>query len=384
MSNCLFITWDGPKSKYLEGLFLPIFKGLSENGHQIHVLQFTWADAEDVVRTKAACEDVGIPYRAASVWKKAGGVGPFTSAICGQRHIRRAVFDWNIDTLMPRSLMPALAVLAGRFPKRLRLIFDADGFSADERVDFRGLPRESATYRILRAVEARTARVADRVLVRTPQAVNILAGRAKTDSAKFYVVGNGRDPAPFLGGRPQRADKEFRLCYCGSIGAQYRPSQMIEIAQCLREQIPNFVFRVFTRDKTEFDTVLSQSKVSDLSWIEVSQKPPEEIPAALMRCDLALALRQPAFSTQGVAPIKLGEYMLAGLPVIATEGAGSVEPLIKAGVMMQVKEDPSQAWPWVRDNVIPRQVEIRKRAQEIGLAYFSLKASVDSYLSGLD
>ena len=380
MSNCLFITWDGPQTSYLEGLFLPIFKGLAEHGHRIHVLQFTWANAEVVLRTNAICEAAGIPYQSAPVWRKAGSAGPFASAVSGSTHIRRAISDWNIDTLMPRSLMPALAVLMMGSRRGLKLVFDADGFAVDERVDFGGLSPESATYRILRAVEARTARVADRVLVRTPRAIDILADRAKTNRAKFHIVGNGRDTASFLGGWPQRTDREFRLCYAGSLGDQYCPGQMIELAQCLRAHIPNLVFRVFTGDRANLDIALDQFGISDRSWIEVSRLPPDDMPAALMQCDLALALRQPAFSTQGVSPIKLGEYMLAGLPVIGTEGVGPVDPLIEAGVMFPLKDDVSQVWPWVRDHVISQQMAIRERSHALGLAHFSLKATVDSYL----
>lgn len=45
---------------------------------------------------------------------------------------------------------------------------------------------------------------------------------------------------------------------------------------------------------------------------------------------------------------------------------------------------PTQVWPWVRDKLIPHQSSVRKRAQELGLAHFSLKASVDSYLAALN
>lgn len=384
MSNCLFITWDGPQTSYLEGLFLPIFERLGVHGRRIHVLQFTWAEADRVERIKNISEVMGVPYRAVPVWRRARSAGPFASAVLGQRHIRRAVRDWNIDTLMPRSLMPALATLAMGPRSGLKLVFDADGFAADERVDFGELSSKSATYRAFRAVEAQTVRVADRVLVRTPSAIGVLCDRAKADRAKFHVVGNGRDPTPFLGSPPRRTDNEFRLCYAGSLGAQYCLDQMIELAQCLRTHIPNFVFRAFTGDETNLDIALDQSGVRDRSWIEVSRLPAQEMPAALMQCDLALALRQPSFSTQGVAPIKIGEYMLAGLPVIGTEGVGPVEPLIEAGVMFPLKNDVSQVWPWVRDNVIPHQVALRRRAQELGQVHFSLEASVDSYLAALD
>lgn len=380
MSRCLFITWDGPQTSYLESLFLPIFKGLAEHGHRMHVLQFTWSKTDDVLRTKAICETAGIPYKSVPVWRKAGAAGSFASAVWGRNHIQKAVGLWNIDTLMPRSLMPALAVLMMGSRKGLKLIFDADGFAIDERVDFGGLSSTSASYRILRAVEARTTRIADQVLVRTPCAIDILVDRSKADRSKFHIVGNGRDPAPYSGGWPEEKNREFRLCYAGSLGPQYRPGQMIDVAQRLRVHIPNLVFRIFTGDMANLNIALDQSGINDRSWIEVSRLPPEDMPNALMECDLALALRQPAFSTQGVSPIKIGEYLLAGLPVIGTAGVGAVEPIIDAGVMYPLGDDVEHVWPWVRDRVLSQQTSIRELSHALGLAHFSLEASVDSYL----
>ena len=141
--NILFITWDGPQTSYLEGLFIPIFKKLNEHGYRMHILQFTWADEDIVSHVKSVSEKAGIPYRSAPVRRSMGSVGPLASAFLGSRHIRRAVRDWSIDTLMPRSLMPALAVVATGSNRGLRLVFDADGFAADERVDFGGLSKKA-------------------------------------------------------------------------------------------------------------------------------------------------------------------------------------------------------------------------------------------------
>lgn len=383
MQRVLFITWDGPQTSYLEGLFIPIFNGLVPHGYRLHVLQFSWAKGEHVEKTRVACEAAGIPYRVAPVQRALGGIGPLATALLGSGHIKRAVRDWRIDTLMPRSLMPALAVLKTRERKELRLIFDADGFAVDERVDFAGLSSQSVTYRLLRAVESRTAQLADRVLVRTPRAIDVLARRSGADPAKFRVVGNGRNPAPFLVPRPERTDSDFRLCYAGSLGPQYQPDQMVELAQRLRAEIPNLIFRVFTGEGDALRAALDRARVSDRSWIEISRLQPEDMPAALMDCDLALALRKPAFSTQGVAPIKLGEYLLAGLPVIGTSGVGPVEPLIKAGLMFPVVDDLSKVWPWVRDTVLPHRAALRAEARALGLAHFSLEASVMSYVRAL-
>src|SRR5690606_14821514 len=55
-----------------------------------------------------------------------------------------------------------------------------------------------------------------------------------------------------------------------------------------------------------------------------------EIPAWLSAADLAFAIRKPLPSMRGVAPIKLGEYLLMGLPTIASKGIGDSEELLEA------------------------------------------------------
>ena len=128
----LFITWDGPQTNYLRGLFLPIFKELSAFGYDFCVLQFIWGSPEAIDQNREACSAFGVPYRAVPVWRSSRRLGPFISAVLGGQKIRKAVHDWGIQILMPRSLMPALAILSMGGRSDLRLVFDADGFAADE------------------------------------------------------------------------------------------------------------------------------------------------------------------------------------------------------------------------------------------------------------
>ena len=279
--------------------------------------------------------------------------------------------------------MPSLSVLLARRSKGVRLIFDADGFVADERVDFGNLSRRSLIYRLLRMIEAKMTRNADTVLVRTPKAIEILCERSGCAPEKFFVVNNGRDSAPYLLDVNTEKGKEFTLCYAGSLGSKYCVDEMIDLAKYLRKHLPSLVFKVFTGDAHALTKALDRLGVEDREWIKVSHLPAEEMPKALMECDLGLVFIKSAFSTQGVVPIKLGEYMLAGLPVIGTEGVGPVGPLIEAGVMLPIKDDMSKVLPWVRDQVMPHRIAVRERARALGLAHFSLQSSVDSYLRAL-
>ena len=61
--NLLFVTWDGPQVTYLEGLFLPILRGLLAHGVRSHVIQFSWAPRDSVRKTGEAYEAAGIGYQ---------------------------------------------------------------------------------------------------------------------------------------------------------------------------------------------------------------------------------------------------------------------------------------------------------------------------------
>ena len=384
MCRILFITYDGPTTSYLTGLFLPILTGLSRSGYRPHVLQFTWGADGKIDETKRICVAQGVPYRAIQVWRFGGGLGPLLTAATGGLAIRRAVRDWKIDILMPRSLMPAIAVFFMRPRREQRIVFDADGFAADERADFQGLSRNSLTYRTLKWVERRMVRVASSVMVRTKRAADMLRADSGADVTKFFVVTNGRDPSAYAGERPLRLDNSLRLCYAGSIGAQYLPDQMFELARSLREAVPETTLQVFTGDTERARSALEHAGLAGVEWIAISQVQPWDIPSALKSCDIALALRKNCYSSQGLAPIKIGEYLMAGLPIIGTAGIGEVVPAIEAGVMFPFDGDRIAAVEWVIEEFLPDRVYHAHEARRVGMELFGIERSIRGYEAALE
>lgn len=389
--NILFITWDGPETTYLESLFLPILAGLKVAGYNAHVLQFSWGGTVPRDRRAALCAAAGIPYRSVTVLRRGGAAGPFLTAWRGAHHIRHAVQDWRIDTLMPRSLMPALAVLSLRRSVRqaLHLVFDADGLAVDERVDFSGLSPHGLTYRLLRDVEAEMLRQADVVLCRTEAAKAILHARAGagTNPEAFHVVTNGVDPQPFaaaLSACPISSSRGFALCYCGSIGQQYRLPEMISIALRLKGHVADLRFRIFALAQDRVAEELARHGLGGEDWITCQGLSPAEVPHALVQCDLGIALRQPQFSTRAVLPIKISEYLMAGLPVIGTPGVGDTAALEAAGVFRSAEAaNLDRTIRWVLDEVIPQRDLFRQRCHEIARTRLSHQSTIGDYLRAL-
>lgn len=391
----LFITWDGPETSYLEGLFLPIFAGLREHGYSFHVLQFGWGDMAQA-RREMACNYSEIPYRHITVQRQPRPLGPLWTAYRGGAHIAKAVREWDIEMLMPRSLMPALATLTMR-GNHLPVVFDSDGIAADERVDFSGLSPESRTYSMYRSIEARMVRRADHVLTRTEATIPILVARGGpgVGEERFTVVGNGRDPNVFAPCSQEVSNATRQslgipldallLVYAGSLGDQYCPNAMLDLLEKVRHRYGNVHLLVLSGTPEPLRAHLA-SHPSLEQRVTFHTCSHAEVPAYLSCADVGLALRQQSFSMRGVSPIKIGEYLLCGLPVIATAGIGKAHVLKGAAGMTVDNQDDAcleAAADWVADLAAMDRCMVKDCSRQLGVEHFSLQSSVESYVRAL-
>ncbi|MFC0710515.1 glycosyltransferase family 4 protein [Azorhizophilus paspali] len=393
--NILFVTWDGPQVTYLESLFLPIFQRLSGTGLQFHVLQFTWADESLIERRRQACRRAGLAYRAQPVRRRPRALGSLLSVLEGVRPIRRMIAEQRIDALMPRSTLPALASLLALRGHGLPMIFDADGLPLDERVEFAGQSPSDPVQRLLRKVEAEAVRRADRVLTRSHQAVEILLARGGPGTApgKFQVVGNGRDTERFDPG-DEASRRRMReslgvaadaplLVYAGSLGPQYCAEEMLRLFGFVRRLRADARLLVLSGTPELLRPERFAKLAPAVSCLSV---PSEAVPAYLACADLGLALRRGSFSMRGVAPIKLGEYLLCGLPVLASPGIGDTDAIAADGGLLLAglaDAELERAACWFRDQVLTRRDAWRVRCRAIGIRHFSLEACVDTYAAAL-
>jgi glycosyltransferase involved in cell wall biosynthesis len=335
--NTLFITWDGPQTNYLEGLFTPIFEGLQrELDLQFYVVQFTWASLEQTEKLKKSLLQKGIVYTAFPIRRKPQvHIGTLITLYKGIRFLNKYIKENEIDNLMPRSIFPAIMV--NRLSNQnIKIIYDADGLNIEERVDFGGLKRGSWLYKLLNKEEAKIINKSQKVLTRSQKAIDYyLSNIQDVLPEKFSVVSNGRDIQQFTILPKKRAlirkemginENTIVFVYAGSFGPQYGWEAMFEIFTLYHQVQPNSHFLFLTGTPEQ---VLSKIPKNLQSKFTVKRVPTNEVPYYLNASDVAMAIRKPTLSMQGVAPIKLGEYLLTGLPVIASQGIGDTEQLLQ-------------------------------------------------------
>ena len=396
--NVLFVTWDGPQVSYLEGLFLPIFHRLALRGWDFHVLQFTWRDRQRQQISCQACAEAGLPYRSVFVWRRPVSLGALATAVKGARDIHRAVREWDIDVVMPRSVLPVFSSMLALRREPIPMVFDADGLPLDERVEFGNMSSSDVFYRLLRDIEAEGVRRADAILTRTNRAADILLARAgaSTPPERFFLVGNGRDTDEFaLMDSKRRASFRAQLgissdapllVYVGSLGGQYCLRDMLALFSKILQRRPDARFLILSGSPC-----LARSEIAGYANVEdkiiIDSVSSGDVPGYLAAADLGLALRKPSFSMQAVAPIKLGEYLLCGLPVVATVGVGDtsgISPDVGRLISHHDVYNLNDVACWFTDTVLPARERFRASCRKAGVEHFSLESTVDSYLEALN
>jgi hypothetical protein len=388
----LFITWDGPQTAYMESLFMPIFRAIGEKDGRMefHVLQFTWGDAARIKTTADRARELGVVYNACPIYRKPNvAAGTVFSVINGLRIIRNYIKSNNIDIVMPRSTMPAI-MLNRICLKGCKLIFDADGLPIEERVDFSGLRKGGAAYRFLSGEEKKIILKADAVITRSHKAIDIHVQKTgEAQRKKFFCVTNGRDAAAFKPDKQKRIlwreklgikSGEKVFVYCGSLGEQYCWDEMQAIFSGVLKKRSESRFLILT-GQPEFLKGKIDSAVEDRLIIKSALA--SEVPDCLNVADVAFALRRPTFSMQGVAPIKLSEYLLSGLAVVASRGIGDTEALLRNfdNCLLYDHNDSARietTVEWCIGAASNRDAVARKAA-----AYFSVERSAEDYLAAI-
>lgn len=391
LKNILFITWDGAQTSYMDGLFIPIFEEIMKQNRTLkfHILQFTWADADRVQQIAHIAAHAGIAYHAVPIQRKPfAAIGSMISLLTGRQKVEKYIQRHHIEIVMPRSTFPSFMVQQIK-NKKFRIIFDADGLPIEERVDFAGLKKGGQLYHWMKSIERKMLLQADAVITRSKKAIDQhLQAIGEGYRQKFSVVYNGRNIehfAPDIRARNQARkklqiqDEELLWVYAGSLGPQYCWEEMLAILT-LSQKLGPSKFLVLTGDISFAETRIPDHLKDHIILESVDF---EHIPFYLNAADAAFALRRPTCSMMGVAPIKLGEYLLMGIPTIASAGIGDTEDILNdfpecfifyhnRDAEIQNKEITC----WIEETKQLSKTGIRTKA----LPVFSLSRAAQSYL----
>jgi glycosyltransferase involved in cell wall biosynthesis len=227
------------------------------------------------------------------------------------------------------SVSSAIAAVAAKLAGT-RLFVDADGPLSQEYVDAGVWKEGSLGHRLTAWGERRAMELADVVAVLTSHRKREVT--PWLSETPVYILPCAVDLNRF---RPVTETREVLrdelgltgtvFVYAGKPGGWYDTEEMVAFLVSAKEVFDPLTLLVLTGDDPAMFTALCERAHVPVVSLAV---PSAEMPAYLSSADVGLCFLRPFPSKLSCSPIKLGEYLACGLPVVSTSGCGDYDHLI--------------------------------------------------------
>ncbi|XZF13810.1 glycosyltransferase family 4 protein [Chitinophagaceae bacterium MMS25-I14] len=352
--NILFISYDGMTDPLGQSQVLPYLAGLSAKGHNISLLSCEKPERASVKPLiENICRRHNIDWHPISYTRKP----PILSTVKDVRKIKQKTLELHrskkFDIIHCRSYISALA---GQWMKKehgVPFIFDMRGFWADERVDG-GLwklsnPLFSTVYKFFKKKEKQYLEQADAIVSLTHAAKEEiakwpLAKHTPIDVIPCCVDTELFDPAKIntdkqleLRRKAGIPDGQTVLGYVGSLGTWYLLPEMLAFFKVWLQQKPESILFFVTTEPEEMIHAEAQQQGIPADRIYIVSAARNEVPYYISMMHYGLFFLKKVFSKMASSPVKQGELMAMGIPVICNAGVGDSDRIVqqyKAGVLV--------------------------------------------------
>jgi glycosyltransferase involved in cell wall biosynthesis len=234
----------------------------------------------------------------------------------------------KVELVHARSHVPGLMGLLLKRLAGVKLLFDLRGLMAEEYVDAGIWLADGWLFRCTKRVERLLIRKADGIIVLTEKARQLLTGWYGDDLSDKPLqvipccVDLRSDPSPSPAVR-----NGLKFVYVGKLGGWYLTEQMADFMAISLRRLPSLQWQVWTQSDAALLRRLLKDREID-ERVQIGQMAAEALPSQLRLADAGLAFIKPCRSKLASSPTKVGEYLAAGLPVIANGGIGDLDRLL--------------------------------------------------------
>jgi glycosyltransferase involved in cell wall biosynthesis len=178
-------------------------------------------------------------------------------------------------------------------------------------------------------------------------------------------------------------DGKFVLLYPGKIGTFYLIDEMLGFYRTMARMVPGSVFLVVTNDDPSF--VIERARLSGApeETVRVIRGVPfEEMPLYINVADAGLFFIN-SYRKIGSSPIKMGEFLACGIPVIINPGVGDTDELVRQNrvgiVVEKFSEDRYADAVNMMMGLKAEGESLRRRCRQTAGRYLSLSGGVERY-----
>lgn len=345
MARILYISYDGMTSHIGEAQVLPYLRRLTARGHQFSLVSFEQnPHASKASQLMEELNSIGIDWHPRQFRSRPPIIAKLIDQVVLRNTLNALVSSNRYDLVHSRSYIAASAGVRVTEKIGIPHLFDMRGFWVDQRLEGNRWPSTSLFYRWLYWKWKRR----ERQLLQSSSAAIVLTAAAKNtlfewgwDKSKpcaiipcSYHHHSDNEPnsdrrakaRAILGIKPE----ETVLVYLGSLGSVYMLLEMLSFYASFRSRFGRT--RFFFLGSTDREFILGHAKQNGLEIEEDEfiflRCETTEVHSWLNAGDAAICFISPTFSSRGVSPTKLAEYLAIGLPTVANSQVGDVADII--------------------------------------------------------
>jgi glycosyltransferase involved in cell wall biosynthesis len=394
----LFVNDGSITNPILQAQGLPHLAALAELGHKIYVLSFESKGIGDEKRKSIMHQYEGrISFL--PVWVISPAIIRVLSQILIGGHFITFFYvkKYSIEIIHARGYVSAIVSLFTRAMLNVRLIFDMRGLMIDEMISKGRWKPNSVITVVMRFFERLCILHADYLIVVSG------AFRKYIESLKYVsrskkpldigVVPNSVEVSRFM--VPEEVQKKlkkqfhledrFVVLYAGSLDTWQLPSYMMEFFLRFKMLCPQAFFLVLTysdlTEKIRSEINYDKLRNDDVLFLSIS---PEMMPVYLSLGNIGIIFRKQELLNQVSSPLKVGEYLAAGIPILLTRGIGDTENVLSNhDIGMFVEEFSTRAFDDASKRIIhfyeKKNHEVFSRCRMIASEVFSFEKAVQQY-----
>ncbi|MEO7800525.1 MAG: glycosyltransferase [Ginsengibacter sp.] len=357
MKSVLYLSYTGMTEPLGQSQVLTYLIGLSNTSqYRFVIVSFEKENTfkELVNDVKAICHKAEIEWYPLPYKRKPAVLGPYLNVHRMQKFAQQLHRKYQFSFVHCRSYLPSLVGLRLKKKYGLPFIFDMRGFWADERVDGGIWNLNKMIYRItyhfFKRKEKKFLIAAAHTISLTNAAKKEILSWANSSSFSAITVIPCCVDLSIFNEHIIRDDNRnsilnalkipfdsFILCYSGSLGTWYMLDEMLKFFKELSAKIPNAIFLFLTGEPEEVIFCAATSASLNHKYLRVLKVPRQKVPEYLATCNMGIFFCKPVYSKIASSPVKQGEFMAMGIPVISNSHIGDTAEILNtlnAGIVI--------------------------------------------------
>jgi|TARA_R110000737_G_scaffold345097_2_gene373187 glycosyltransferase involved in cell wall biosynthesis len=349
VKNVLYLSYDGMTDSLGQSQVLPYLEGLAAKKNVLfHIISFEKEERfhENKAVIEAICTRSNIIWHPLSYTKKP----PLLSTLYDIQRMKKLAYQLNktekFSIVHCRSYLSAIVGLGMKKRFGTKFLFDMRGFWADERVEGKiwnlSNPVFKRTYTFFKKQEGKFLSQADAIVSLTNKGKEVIEtwDSWKSNRVKIDVIPCCADMDLFnpshiviaeqesLRTQHEIKDENFVLGYVGSIGTWYMLPEMLDFFKVFHSKNDKAIFLFVTNENPQMIQELAVSKGINTEAIRITSSPRNKMPLYISLFDFSIFFIIPSFSKQASSPVKQGEIMGMGIPVLCNSGVGDTDSVV--------------------------------------------------------